>query len=128
MKYSLVSALSLSILAIVTNSNADSSVPESKIHFNQNTNDFTLIVDSPSVDTSKLQYPIHNNGFYEPVYQSNHPLELNGSENIKNNTIYDPKTNQFLFEQKIGNQSFRPTTYMTDEEYQDYIFKQQVKK
>ena len=129
MKYSLVSVLSLSILSVVTNSNADSSVPKSKLHVKSVFNKTILAVDTPKTDTTKinLQYPIHNNGYYEPVYQNNHPLELNGAENIKNNTIYDPVSNQFLFEQKIGNQSFRPTIYMTDEEYQDYMFKQQVK-
>ena len=98
LKYSLVSALSLSILSVVTNSNADSSIPSHKFHENQEINKLVFPVDSPQTDTSSLHYPIHNNGFYEPVYQSNHPLELNGAENIKTNSIYDPKNNQFLFE------------------------------
>jgi len=129
-KYTLVSAVSVSMLAVITTSNADSKTPLHKYRqLNQNGISI-MAVDTPGTDTitnADLHYPIHPTGYDEPIYQNNHPLELNEPANVKTTTTYDPKNKQFLFEQKMGNQNYRPPIYMTDEEYQDYLFKEQVK-
>ncbi|MDP2387366.1 MAG: cell surface protein SprA [Bacteroidota bacterium] len=138
-KYTLVGSLSLSMLAVITKSHADSNTPLPKYRVKGFNGNNIALTDTPETDTpitnADLHYPIHQTGYDEYIYQNQHPLELNSPGNIKNTTTYEIKNrgandtvkNQFLFEQKMGNTNYRPPIYMSEEEYQDYLFRKQVK-
>ncbi len=81
----------------------------------------------PAVDNSNLHYPVQENGYGEPVYNTKSPLQLNNPSNIKTTTTYDPESKTYTFSQKMGALDYRTPTYMTEEEYKDYLFHQQVK-
>ena len=93
------------------------------------TNPLVLAVDTPPEEEGpvELPYPFTDNTFDEPIFNSNHPLQLNEPSNIKTDVIYDPKSKEYLFEQKIGNLDYRPPITMSEEDYQYYMFKEQVK-
>lgn len=90
-------------------------------------NPFVLAVDTPPVTNEDLPYPIEENEPGEPMYNPAEPLQLNNPANIKTTTSYDPSDSTFNFTQKIGDMDYRRPIYMTQEEYQDYLFRQQVK-
>lgn len=79
------------------------------------------------INNNELPYPIQENGNQEPIYNPNHPLQLNNPANVTNTTEYDPKEKTYTFYQKYGSYDYRPPTYMTEEEYQRYLFQNQVK-
>ncbi|MBS1647227.1 MAG: cell surface protein SprA [Bacteroidetes bacterium] len=82
---------------------------------------------APPVTNSDLHYPIKDNGYGEPVYNATNPMQLNSPGNIKTTTDYNPADSSYTFTQKMGDLNYRPPTYMTQEEYQDYRFRQMVK-
>ncbi len=47
-------------------------------------------------------------------------LYLSNPGNVKDSVYYDPKENNFFFNQNIGTMRFRNPSYMTFEEYMDY--------
>ncbi|OFX16438.1 MAG: cell surface protein SprA [Bacteroidetes bacterium GWA2_31_9] len=86
--------------------------------------------DSTISDTSKdLKYPISSEDGY-PFSNSNRQsgLYLKDPSNIKTEIEYDPKTNEYIFKEKIGDQNYRNPNSMTLEEYRKYDFDQGVKK
>ncbi|NVO02069.1 MAG: cell surface protein SprA, partial [Bacteroidetes bacterium] len=71
--------------------------------------------------TDVLPYPIiedPTNPFGN--YNNTSPLYLQNPSNIKSEVEYDPNTNQYIFSQKAGSLEYRPSNYMTFEEYQEY--------
>ena len=85
-KYTLVSAVSVSMLAVITTSNADSKTPLHKYRQLNQRGISIMAVDTPGTDTitnADLHYPIHPPGYDEPIYQNNHPLELNDPANVQ---------------------------------------------
>lgn len=93
-------------------------------------NPYTLAVDTPpapEVKNEDLPWPIKDNPPGEPMYNPKQPMQLNNPSNIKNDITYDPSDSTFNMTQKMGNMDYRPPIYMTQEEYQDYLFRQQVK-
>lgn len=50
-------------------------------------------------------------------------LYLNNPSNIKTDVTYDPDSGQFNVTQKMGEVDYRPTIYMTQDEYVAYEFK-----
>lgn len=84
-----------------------------------------LAQDTPTADS--LHYPFPDNGYDEHIYNPDKQLYLNNPENIKNTVTYDPTTKTYILEQKAGGVTYRPPTYMTEEEYRDYLFKEQVR-
>ncbi|HTA62659.1 MAG TPA: cell surface protein SprA [Bacteroidia bacterium] len=90
----------------------------------------TTVKDTPpeeGITNDDLRYPIRDNDYGEPVYNPKAPMQLNSASNIKTTTTYNPKDSSYTFEQKMGALNYRPPIYMTEEEYKDYQFKQQVK-
>ena len=53
-------------------------------------------------------------------FNNNKGLKLKDPSNIKTSIIYDPDSNQFMVNQKIGDLDFRNPTYMTYDEYTEY--------
>ncbi len=129
-KYFSLAGSAIALLSLITPGKAD----ESKVllrreHFTLNKVQ-VMVSDTPppvTLQPDSLHYPFQDNGLEEPVYNGNHPLILNNPSNIKTEVEYDTKKKEYTFQQKIGDLDYRTPTYMTQEEYQDYMFKKQVK-
>lgn len=59
--------------------------------------------------------------------KQNNPFDITTKE-IEQKVEYDPKTGNYVIFEKIGDQYYRTPTYMTFDEYMDYIAKEQEKK
>jgi len=130
LKHTLFASAAAGLLAVVTLSSKKSNNPVPEKEIVSHINPYVLATDTPpapEVKNEDLPFPIKDNQPGEPIYNSNQPLQLNGASNIKTNTNYDPSDSTFNFTQKIGNMDYRPPIYMTQDEYQDYLFKQQIK-
>ena len=55
------------------------------------------------------------------------PFDLKDPKIIDQNVDFDPETGQYIITETMGDEYFRPPTYMTFEEYLDYQAKQQQK-
>jgi cell surface protein SprA len=79
-------------------------------------------------DTPEVELPYHfndNNGA-QPQYDDKNKLYLDNPSNIKTNVDYDPKTGNYDVTQKVGNEKYRPDTYIEFQDYQDLMFKKAV--
>ncbi len=83
-------------------------------------------VDSPVNDTLPFPFsdPVINT---DPNDENNPNLTLNNPDNITTEVEYDAENDVYIVTEKIGDQYYRPPTYMTFEEYQDYINDKQLK-
>lgn len=55
------------------------------------------------------------------------PIDLNDPSTIVQTVEYDPETGMYIITEKIGNDYYRPPTYMTFNQYMDWKAKQQQK-
>ncbi|MCB0755895.1 MAG: cell surface protein SprA, partial [Flavobacteriales bacterium] len=78
----------------------------------------TFAVDTPPTDS--LPYPIPDS--YDPTPTGeNNGLYLNDPSNIQTEIDYDPESGDYNIEQNVGeNMHYRPPTYMSFDEYQEY--------
>ena len=92
----------------------------------------TAVKDTPPatepITNEDLQYPIKDNDYGEPIYNPKAPLQLNNPSNIKTTTTYNPQDTNYTFTQKMGAIDYRPPISMSDADYQNYKFKEDVKK
>lgn len=86
----------------------------------------TLAVDTPVEDTLPFPFPdpVINN---DPNSEQNPNLTLNNPSNVTTEVTYDAENDVYIVTEKIGDQNYRPPTYMTFEEYQEYINKKQLR-
>jgi len=86
-------------------------------------------IDTPQTNTPViLPYNFQDQSTGDPLnYPNSGGLMLNTPSNVKTQVDYDPSTGNYDINQKIGGANYRPPTYMESEEYQDYMFKKQVK-
>ncbi len=75
----------------------------------------------------KLRYPFEDQSWIDPMFRDWSPLYLNDPSNIRTTYTYDPDSNIYVVEQKIGDKHFRPPTYMTVEEYSRYDLDKRMK-
>ncbi len=133
LKHTLFASAAAGLLSVVVLSNKpNKGVLANKKEGTYTVNPFVtkLVTDSPTpepVNNSDLHWPIKENQPGEPMYNANQPLQLNNPSNIKSNVSYDPSDSTFNMTQKMGLLDYRPPIYMTQDEYQDYLFKQQIK-
>ena len=108
-RYILKSFSVLFLLLIVFDTTAIIDVYDGDIHKSENS-----CITPP--DTN-LPYPIPQNT--GSPYQSNHQsgMYLHPPKNINSSYVYDPETNQYIFTNQVGSLEFRPTTYMSFEEF-----------
>ncbi len=106
-------ALSISIkTAPISSLNSDTYFPQPKVGF----------IPNPT-DTGKgviLQYPIPDD--------PNHPMYLNNPNNQTTDVVYDPTTNQYIIQKKIGGRPYGPPQIMSFDEYKQYDIDQGLKK
>ncbi len=130
-KYLIVGGVSASLLSLIVSSNAKVSSYNhvAKVEANTPLPAFDTITkpkkDEPPV---KLRYDFKEDPTNNPVTNpSTGGLLLNDPANVKTKVEYNPTTDQYTIDQKIGNQNYRPPTYIGSDEYKDYMFKKQVK-
>lgn len=113
LKYTIVGAASVSLLALVMNSDARVAGGHRGLVGG---------TDSPACDTCELVYPFDDQSYLDPLYfDNNGNLKLNDPSNIKTTVTYNPDSNTYEVQQRIGNNlDYRPPTYMTFEEYLYY--------
>lgn len=58
-------------------------------------------------------------------FQNRNPIDLEDPNVIKKEVTYDPETNQYILTEKMGDENYRPPTYMTFDEYMEWNKKEQ---
>ena len=82
------------------------------------------VIDTPQTD---LKYDFNDNNGKPPQFDPKSKLYLENPSNVKTETEYNPKTGQYDVKQKIGDMDYRPETYMSMKEYQNYMFKKNMR-
>ena len=79
------------------------------------------MVDSPETEKGDtLKYPIEDRHADKINEDPNSAFDLNDPSNIKTNVEYDPLTQEYTIEEKVGQSYYRPSSYMTYEEFMKY--------
>lgn len=124
-KYIVVGCASIGLLSLIVSSNAKVTA----LNHAASVDDYetTLAVDTP-ITPITLPYNFNDQSTGDPLnYPNGGSFMLNNPSNIHTTVDYDPKTGNYNTNQTIGNLDYRPPTYLETEEYQDYMFKKQVK-
>ena len=124
-KYIVVACASIGLLSLIVNSDAK----VSPFDHAKSADDYEpyVAVDTPITPVT-LHYNFDDQSAGDPLTNPNGGgLRLNDPSNIKTTVTYDPVTGDYDMDQKIGGLDYRPPTYMESDEYQDYMFKKQVK-
>ncbi len=133
LKNTLVAASAAGLFSIVTlsGSKTDTLLPEKPNQEAINPFISTTAKDTPPeepITNDDLHYPIKENDYGEPIYNPKAPMQLNNPSNVKTTTSYNPQDSNYTFTQKMGTLDYRPPISMSDQDYQDYKFKEDVKK
>lgn len=135
-KYLFVGGVSTALLSLIVGSNAKVSSYShvAKADWKTPATE-TFVIDTPSTHNSgggksdSLHYNFHDQSTGDPLnYPNSGGLKLNDPSNINTNVEYDPATGNYNITQTMGGINYRPPIYMDNNEYQDYMFKKQVKK
>ena len=82
--------------------------------------------DSPLV-APKLKYPFQDQSVMDPLnFPNDGGLKLKDPSNLKKDVQYDVATGDYDIFERIGTEDYRPPTYMTPEEYENYMFNKQL--
>ena len=109
-----LTAIALIFITVVSFSSSPSGITLSELKFG---------VNDTIVDDSTLLFPFNDYTNTPAIVSYQSPLFLNNPENISSTVVYDPKTNKFVFYDKIGNFNYRNPYYMSADEYFDYKMK-----
>ncbi len=83
---------------------------------------FNVKVDSPDVD---LIYPIEDP--IDPSQNPNNIIDFEIPDNINNSIIYDPETDDYLFNSTVGEDfDYRNPSFMTQDEFFEYNLEQSL--
>ena len=74
-----------------------------------------------------LIFPFKDNDELLYIPTDTHGLYMGSPSNLQTEIEYDPETNQYLFQNKIGDLNYRNPTYMSFDEYQDFELKNSVR-
>ncbi len=85
------------------------------------------IPEEDSIPPVSLIYNFQDNGELLFVPADTHGLFLGNPSNLQTEIEYDPETNQYLFQNKIGDLNYRNPTYMSFDEYQEFELKNSVR-
>lgn len=70
------------------------------------------------LDTSKLVYPLRDSKAINLKGQAG--VDLPAPSNVQRKVEFDPITKMYIISEKVGDRLYRPTEYLTIEEYQRY--------
>lgn len=90
----------------------------------ENGNLFAFPIDSPEND---LKYPFPDYSIDPNPTTTPSGIHLNNPSNIKHEVEYDPSTGNYNISDKIGDINYRPPTYLTFDEFQEYNAEQSLK-
>ena len=123
-KYLVVGGLSAGLLSLIVGTNAKvSGYKHSSRAYRSD--ESVMALDTPEVD---LPFEFQDESTGDPLnYSNSGGLKLNDPSNVKTDVEYDPTTGNYNINQTVGGMDYRPPTYMESEEYQNYMFKKQVK-
>ena len=85
--------------------------------------------DSNNADTGDvdLRYPFQDNSLTPFAPNGYTPFSLQNPGNIQSRFEYDPETGNYYYKESLGDKTqFRPETYMTFDEFQDYKFQKSI--
>lgn len=121
-KYTVVIGISTALLSWIVGSEAKVSNRPHPLEVERN----LVTIDTPK--TPDLKYPYEDKSVQDPLTEPNSGgLKLKDPANVKTTVDYDPTTGNYNITQKMGEMDYRPPTYLDSKEYQDYMFKKQVK-
>lgn len=80
-----------------------------------------------TVVSDTIRYPFKDEQNVINPDKEKSPLHIDNPSNIKDTTVYDPNTNEYIISKKIGSFDYRPSQRMSLEEYQDYQFEQSLR-
>jgi len=91
--------------------------------------DFNHLPEDPYFDASLVTvqdtFPLSDR-YENSVFDDNYnPFDLKDPSSIEKTVEYDPESGQYIIYEKIGEENYRPPTYMTFDEYMEYTEKQQ---
>ena len=92
--------------------------------------DFTHLPEDPYLVKEVVSAPLdtfpltdrYDNSVFDKNYN---PFDLKDPSAIEKTIEYDPESGQYIIYEKIGQENYRPPTYMTFDEYMEYTEKQQ---
>ena len=120
-KYTIVLGVSTALLSLIVGSEAKVS-PYTHLTDEQ---EAQPVIDTPKTD---LKYPYTDKSVQDPLTEPNSGgLKLKDPSNVKTTVDYDPSSGNYNVTQKMGDMDYRPPTYLDNKQYQDYMFKKQVK-
>lgn len=76
----------------------------------------------------KLPYPFKDESYDPTDHGYEGGLFMNNPANVKDEVVYDPASNSYIFRQRMGNLDYRRPSYMTFEEYVDYDMERSMRK
>ena len=124
-KYIVVGFASVGLLSFIFSSNAKVSTINHALEVDDY--ETTIAVDTPITPVT-LPYNFNDQSTGDPLnYPNGGSFMLNNPSNIHTTVDYDPRTGNYNLNQTMGTMNYRPPTYLETEEYQDYMFKKQVK-
>ncbi len=123
----LVTSATACLFGVVTKTDLSSS--KDAEDFSYTPSKHVLPPDTPEVDNEEpdLHFKFKDNDGKPPMLDPKSKLYLENPSNIKTDVEYDPKTGNYNVKQKIGDQDYRPETYMNLKEYKDYMYKKQMR-
>ncbi len=129
-KYLFVGAVSSVLLSIIINS--DAKISSYNFAKEVEADRALVAIDTPKTDEEitpiTLPYNFQDQSTGDPLnYPNSGGLMLNNPSNIATDVQYDPTTGNYEISQHMGGINYRPETYMDSQEYQDYMFRKQVK-
>jgi len=78
-----------------------------------------------SIATAQDTIPLTDR-YQNSVFDENYnPFDLKDPSSIVKTVEYDPESGQYIIYEKIGEENYRPPTYMTFDEYMEYTEKEQ---
>ncbi|MGE0567170.1 MAG: cell surface protein SprA, partial [Bacteroidia bacterium] len=124
-----VTSVSAALMGIVGHSPKSKNNVELNNELIKHQNQFKLSTppDTPQVTKDDLPYKFDDNKNEPPQYQPNSNMYLNNPSNIKTNVEYDQENGNYNISQKIGDYDYRPETFMSQKEYENYVFKKAVR-
>src|SRR5205814_879777 len=89
--------------------------------------ELVLPPDTPETEETDLIYKFDDNKGKPAILNPKSKLYLEEPSNVSTNVEYDPQSGNYNVKQKMGDRPYRPDTYLSKKEFQDYMFKKQMR-
>ena len=77
-------------------------------------------VDTPEIKKDSLRYPIEDRRADKFNEDPNATFDLKDPSNLKTKVEFDPTNKEYTIEEKVGDSYYRPSTYMSFDEFMKY--------